>query len=255
MDAFYLPEGDRFVSTQWTRGPWDPGAQHAGPPAALTARAIEALEPGWQVARFTFEILRSIPVAPLSVDARVSRPGRRVQFCEASLRTDEHEVARAHVWRIRPGDGTTPTTPAEPPPFAGPAELGAMNMPDLGGASYFAGMEWRAVRGTFLEPGPATVWMRMRVPLLPDEEPSPLSRVLAAADSGNGISRELDPGSHFFINTELSVHLTRMPVREWVCLDAVTRMDPSGIGLATTVLYDERARIGIGNQSLLIAER
>ena len=57
-DAFYVADGDSFVSTEWTRGPWDARAQHAGPPAALVGRAFERLEPKeFQVVRFTTKIL------------------------------------------------------------------------------------------------------------------------------------------------------------------------------------------------------
>jgi hypothetical protein len=75
-DAFYVPDGDRFAPTAWTRGPWEREAQHAGPPAALVARAIEGLEPAGQlqVARFTFEVLRPIPLTELRIEARVVRP-------------------------------------------------------------------------------------------------------------------------------------------------------------------------------------
>ena len=75
--------------------------------------------------------------------------------------------------------------------------------------------------------GPALVWMRMRQPLVEGEEPSPLQRVLVAADSGNGVSATLDWSRYLFINVDLSVHLHRMPEGEWVCLDAVTMPEPA----------------------------
>ncbi|HEU4462214.1 MAG TPA: acyl-CoA thioesterase domain-containing protein, partial [Solirubrobacterales bacterium] len=85
FDAFYERDGDLFRATELTRGPWDPGAQHAGPPSALLGFAIERLPDAaeFQVGRLTFEILRSVPIAPLRVEARVARPGRRVQMVEA----------------------------------------------------------------------------------------------------------------------------------------------------------------------------
>lgn len=89
-------------------------------------------------------------------------------------------------------------------------------------------MEYRFLEGAFREPGPAKVWMRMRCPLVAGEEPSPLSRVLVAADSGNGVSATLDWRRYLFINVDLSVHLERMPEGEWVCLDAVTLPEPTG---------------------------
>jgi Thioesterase-like superfamily len=114
-------------------------------------------------------------------------------------------------------------------------------------------MDWLFVRGAFLEPGPATVWMRMKIPLVAGEEPSPLQRVLVAADSGNGVSAELDFHRYLFINTDLSVHLLRMPAGEWVCLDAKTHVD--GVGLTDTVLWDQGGRIGRAAQTLLVRQR
>jgi hypothetical protein len=97
--------------------------------------------------------------------------------------------------------------------------------------------------------------MRMRIPLVEGEPVAPLSRILTAADSGNGISATLDFRTHLFINTELSVHLMRMPQGEWVCIDAQTRQDANGIGIAESVIWDEQHRLGTGAQSLLIAPR
>jgi hypothetical protein len=97
--------------------------------------------------------------------------------------------------------------------------------------------------------------MRMPHPLLPDEEPSQLQRVLVAADSGNGVSATLDWSRYVFINVDLTVHLHRLPAGEWVCLDAITIPEPTGIGLADTALFDERGPIGRALQTLLVAER
>jgi hypothetical protein len=256
-DAFYVPDGDGFVSTQWTRGPWDERAQHAGPPAALVGRAFEQQQPsGLQVARFTMEVLRPIPIARLTIDVDPIRTGKRVQYLQATLTADGVEVARASAWRIKTAGEPMPATTDEPPPFDGPDRIGAVESYDVGGdQSYFLAMEWRYARGSIAVRGPSSVWMRMRVPLVEGEPIAPLSRILAAADSGNGISATLDFRTHLFINTELTVHLTRMPQGEWVCIDAETRQDANGIGVAQSVIWDEQHRLGAGSQSLLIAPR
>jgi hypothetical protein len=77
--------------------------------------------------------------------------------------------------------------------------------------------------------------------------------VLVAADSGNGVSAALDWRRYLFINTDLSVHLLRPPVGDWVCLEAVTHVD--GLGLSDTALWDERGRIGRAAQTLLVRAR
>ena len=41
--AVFQAQNGRFVATELARGPWDPGAQHGGAPAALLMRAFEQL--------------------------------------------------------------------------------------------------------------------------------------------------------------------------------------------------------------------
>jgi hypothetical protein len=273
-DAFFIPDGDRYVPTELTRGPWDPDFQHAGPPAALIAREVTRVEggAGRQVGRITYEILRAVPIAALSVAARIARPGRAVELVEASLADEQGEVIRARAWRLREGGveipgglssedgpgtiGTSPSTlrPGFAPP--GPDEAKPGTFPDTGhDVGYHTAMEYRFVSGGFGDPGPAIAWMRMRVPLVGGEEPTPLERVLVAADSGNGVSATLDWSRYLFVNVDLTVHLHRQLAGEWVCLDAITIPERSGIGIADTALYDERGPIGRADQTLLVDER
>jgi hypothetical protein len=257
--AFYEREGEGYLAGELTRGPWDPGAQHAGPPAALLAREIERVEGvgEFQVGRITFEILRSIPIAAVSVSARLLRPGKRVQLVEASLSADGAELMRASAWRIRSApvelpEGVLDHSAAVPGPERGSESEFFPTGQEVG---YHTAMEWRSVSGGFLEPGPATVWLRMRHHLVGGEEPSPLQRTIIAADVGNGISAVLDWRRYLFINVELSVHLERMPEGEWICIDAVTVPQPCGIGTAESVLSDRAGRIGRAAQTLVLAER
>jgi hypothetical protein len=205
----------------------------------------------------TLEILRPVPIGPVRVEAELVRPGRSVQMIEATLSGKDGPLMVARAWRIRTSEISIPddvvTTPAPPP---GPEEGDEPEFFATGqSVGYHTAMEWRSVGGGFLEPGPATVWMRMGCALVEGEEPSPLQRTLVAADVGNGISAVLDWRSHVFINVDLSVHLERMPEGEWVCVDAVTLPQRNGIGVAESVLSDERGRIGRAVQALLIAER
>lgn len=258
-NSFYEPEGGRIAATELTRGPWDAGAQHAGPPSALLGRAIEALPggEGFEVGRVTFEILRSVPIAPLEVSAEILRPGRKVQMFGAELSVDGEVLMRARGWRLRIADLDVPAelaSPAPAPPFPEQEEELAF-FPTGHELGYHSAMELRFASGGFLEPGPATAWLRMRDPLLPGEEPTPLQRTLIAADVGNGISAVLDFRRFVFINVDLTVHLERMPEGEWVAVDAVTLPQPNGIGTAESVLSDRRGRIGRAVQTLLIDER
>jgi hypothetical protein len=259
-ESFYTPSGEgSFVATELTRGPWDPGSQHAGPPSALLGREIEGMEgsEAFQVGRVVFEILRPVPIGPLRVETRVLRPGRKVRMVEASLSGEAGELMRATAWQLRTTELDLPGGAVDDsPPPAGPEEGWVPEFFPTGQeAGYHTAMEWKAVAGAFLEPGPATVWLRMRQPLVAGEQPTPLQRALIAADVGNGISAVLDYHSYVFINVDLTVHFERMPEGEWVCIDAVTRPQPSGIGTAESVISDQRGRIGRAAQSLLIEQR
>jgi acyl-coenzyme A thioesterase PaaI-like protein len=258
--SLFVRDADRFVPTPLARGPWSASALHGGPPAALLAQAIEQFEVDEPmfVSRITLELLRPVPLAPLRLSTRWLRPGRKVQLVEASLHSDTHEVARASGLRIRMQDLQLPEgLPMEPVTVASP-DRGAALLPDKLGAFlpgfHSHGVEHRFVHGEMSVPGPATDWIRLKVPLLAGEETSPLSRVCAAADFGNGVSQILPP-SHTFINPDLTVYLHRYPVGEWVCIDSVTRVEAHGVGLAESRLLDLTGSIGRSLQGLIIEER
>src|SRR4051794_33639135 len=80
--ALYLPTDDGYVATALTIDPWDPGLQHAGPPAALLAREAERVSAidGGQTVRLAYDILAPVPVGPVRVSAQVVRPGRRIEL-------------------------------------------------------------------------------------------------------------------------------------------------------------------------------
>jgi len=253
--ALFLPDGDRYLPTDLARGPWTPDALHGGPPSALLASRLERAEggEGMQVARVTVELLRPVPVRPLGVTTRLARPGRKVQLVEGSLWDGDREVARATVLRIRRAELPLPSGLERPAPPPGPGSAASSRGPGTYRAFHSEGVEHRFVRGSTSAPGPATDWIRLRVPLVDGEDTSPLSRVVAVADFGNGISWRLSPLDGWeFINPDLTVYLHRHPTTEWVCLEAETHAEAHGVGLAESRLWDEQGLIGHSLQSLLL---
>ena len=258
MTSIYEVDGDRMVPTQMARGPWSPDAQHGGGPAGLLARALERADPGEAhfVSRLTIELLRPVPLAPLEVRTRTVRPGRRVQWLEGSLVADDVEVVRAIALRLRTDASLELPVPDQEPLALPPPTDGARFAITFPQAREMVGfwdaMELRIIDGAFGEVGPATIWFRLKVPLVAGEDPSPLQRVATAADFGNGVSAALERGKYLFINPDLSVYLHRLPVGEWVALEARTFAEAHGVGVAESALHDERGRIGRSMQSLLV---
>ncbi|HEY8764790.1 MAG TPA: thioesterase family protein [Solirubrobacteraceae bacterium] len=255
-EAVFQPHNGGFLATELARGPWDPGAQHGGAPAALLMRAFEALPAvdGLAIVRVTYELLRPAPIAALQVHAEVVRPGRRVQLMEASLWSDEGvEVVRARALQVQAANA--PATALVPAPD-GPEE-GAPNDLEAPYRPMFAPdtMEIRFVAGEFRARGPATAWFRMRVPLVEGEEATPLQSLAAAGDFGNGISSPLNWDEYVFINPDLTLYIDRPPQGEWICLDARTTIAEGGIGVSESVLYDRAGMVGRATQALLVAPR
>ena len=255
--ALFTREGAHtWRPTDAARGPWTPDALHGGPVAALLAHAALPLLDNLMPARLTVEIMRPVPVTSITVTASITRPGRRVRAVAASMVAGETEVATASLVAIR----TAPVPAPDQPPIAPPAgpQTGRPPVFTSGGtyeALHNTGVEHSFVRGALEEPGPATDWIRLRLPLVEGEDVHPIERVAVAADFGNGVSRIVDFEQLLFINPDLTIYLHRMPVGEWVCIDAVTRIEPNGVGLATSDLYDESGPIGTAAQSLVIDVR
>jgi hypothetical protein len=261
-EPIFRREGDRFVPTGHARGPWDPGAQHGGAPAALLAEAIARTPPGEEmlVARLTYDFLGPVGFVPLRVTTQVVRPGRRFQVVEAELSAGDTPVVRVRAVRLRRGDVALSSGPdAEAVPGGGPDEAADGSFPAPAEAEpegfHRTGMEIRFGGGTSYGVGPGLAWFRLARPVVDADPPTPLARVAAAADFGNGVSRLFDFREVLFVNTDLTIHLHREPAGEWVMLDAHTRVEPHGSGLAASTLYDEHGRLGLAAQSLFVERR
>jgi hypothetical protein len=255
-NAVFHLDGDLAVPTELARGPWSPDAQHGGAPAALLARALERADPGPArfVSRLTVELLRPVPLTPVEVRTRTLRPGRKVQWLEGSLLADGQEVARATALRLRVDESLALPVPEPPPPALPPPAVGAPYRIQFPGSDvgFWSAMDLRVAAGSFADVGAATIWFRLVVPLVAGETPTPLQRVAAAADFGNGVSTALERGRYLFINADLTVYLHRAAVGEWVALEARTFAEAAGVGVAESALHDEAGRIGRSLQSLLV---
>jgi len=259
-EPLYVPRGADFVPTEHTRGPWDPRHQHGGAVAALVARAVERTAgPEFCVTRLTLELMRPVPLERLAVDVAVPRPGRRVLGITVSLSAGdlEVEVVRAHAVAVRRRDLPTGEGHArflEPGPDGGEVLPFGFDETEQD-AFHRSGMEVRFVDGGGDRPGPAKAWFRLRRPVVGDEEPSGVQRAAAAADFGNGISWVLPFEHWIFLNPDLTLHLARPPVGEWIGLDARTIPSERGMGLAESAVYDRDGRLGRAVQSLLLERR
>lgn len=274
-EGLFTPSEDgRVQPTEHARGPWDPRALHGGAPATLITRAFERTEPGAElpIARLGFEFLKPIPFAELEVRVEIVRNGRRVQELAAELWAIANEgeeadelIGRASALRIQavPEGLPDPDGRRELP---GPDQVACLPGREHGKVVKFAlnDTETTSLATTGMEMcwltdpwalGPGKLWMRLLQPILPGEAATPLLRLVATADFGNGVSAELRFDRYVFINADLTIHLWRRPRGEWIGLDAKTVLMDGGVGTAESVLHDEHGPVGRALQTLVVQSR
>ena len=259
--AIFEVDGDVVIPSELARGPWSPNAQHGGAPSALLAGVLEKIDAGPPAftVRLTVDLMRPVPLTPLRIERRVVRPGKKVQIVEASLYDGDVEVARAQraaAARLLDDELVTAWSSPEVAPLPPPGDPSRFRFPRMEGGDlgFWNVVEMSPVVGELFVPGPAAVWFRLRVPVIAGEETPPLQRVAAVADFGNGVGSGIDRTRLTFINADVTVTLHRLPVGEWVGLDGVMFPERTGIGVAETVLHDERGRIGRGVQTVILEE-
>lgn len=227
--------------------------QHGGAPASLVIWAAEriAAPAPMQVARATIDLMRPVPVAPLTIETEVLREGRKIQLCAVRLKAGGVLTVAATVLKIRRQAQLLPADIVEPPLDAAPPEQSRVEPQN---SPFGLGMTIRAARGRFGGPGPGAIWYRVERPLIAGAPVSQAMRAVAASDFCNA-SSALDFREWTFLNADLNVSMAREPVGEWILLDAVSWIGPDGAGLASARLADTKGYFGRCAQSLVVERR
>jgi hypothetical protein len=97
--------------------------------------------------------------------------------------------------------------------------------------------------------------VRTDVPLVADEKASALSRTVGLLDIANGMTVRAAPEQVLFPNVDLTAHFFAQPQGEWVGFDTTVSFGSEGVGLTTSVVYDERGPVGTSSQCLTVRPR
>jgi len=257
MEAIFRVDGASVLTSPFAAGPWDPNMQHGSPPAALVTWAAEALPTPvpMRIARVTVDLMRPVPVAPLTIESEVLREGRKIQLCAVRLRSNGVVVVAATVLKIKlQANELPPEAAIEQVALPGP-EQSRVEPADFSASPFVTGMSLRAAKGRFGVAGPGAIWYRVDRPIVQGSAVSQAMRAMVAADFCNGTSPVLDFRQWTFLNADLTVNFSRQPVGEWILLDAESWIGSDGAGLAMARLADERGYFGRAVQSLVIERR
>jgi hypothetical protein len=258
MTAVYEVKGNVATATRYAGGPWDPSIQHGAAIAGLVAWAAERIEIPYpmHVVRISIEFLRPTPIRPIEIRTEVERAGRKAHMASICLLSEGAELVRARVLRMRSAQFDFSMDLAKVPlDLSGPER--AHEDPDIdpNANPFFSGVSMRFVEEFARRPGSAAVWVRPDRPLVLDAQTSPLMCAAIAADFTSGPSAVLDFRSWSYVNTDLSIFLTRPPVDDWILLNAETWLGDCGTAIAASRLADIRGYFGRVTQTCLIESR
>jgi hypothetical protein len=255
------PLGEKFVATDLVRSTWSAAIQHAAPVSSLLVRALERCErrDDTRVSRVVVDLLGPVPAeGNFWVRSTLERAGKQIELVSAEMLGlgpdgQSRPVAKASGWRLQTTD-TKEVVHAPAPPLRPLSETHSRNLKERWDRNYVHSLDWRWLthRGAS---GPGESWIKPTVDLVKGEVMTPLERLFAVADDANGIGAKLQPNEWTFLNTDLAVHVFRIPKGEWIGIRAETSYGPDGVGTAIGTLLDERGAVGAIQQSVLVRRR
>jgi len=239
VDPVFFDEGDVLVPSPYAVSPWSPDMVGGRNVTGLVAWAVERDHPpsgGLELARLTVDMFRVVPMRPLRVSTEVVRDGRRIRSVEASVWDGDVEVTRASAVLLARAEHP-PAAAWTPEPWRSPEPEA---LPAIGDAST---MSWDLRTLAPLGQGPNGAWMRELGPFVGADEASPLVRAALAADFVSALVNS-DPQGLAFINTDVTMYLSRYPQGDWLGLEAVGHLGAQGVAVASAWLHDRSGRIG-----------
>lgn len=253
--------GEKFRATDLVRSTWTAAIQHGAPPSALLVRALERCEQreDTRLSRVLIDLLGPVPAeGDLWVRARKERSGKQIELVSAELLApgpggSPRPVAHASGWRLATLD-TTPLVHASAPPLRPLSEAVNRDLSKDWDRNYVHSLDWRWLTEP-MATGAGESWIKPVVDLVKGETLTPLERLFTVADDANGIGTRIDIRTWTFMNTDLVVHVHRVPEGEWIGIRAETNYGPDGVGITLGTLFDESGAIGAIQQSVLVRPR
>ena len=240
--AHFIPDGSgAFQPTQFALSRWGEGTLNGPAIVGLAATVLEGEYglPGFMPARLTADLFKAARRVPTVVRTRLIRDGRRIRNTECQILQGGAVVARATMVQYRQ---------SSPPPgeeWVGEADF----TPPAGirGAVYFVGSDdvgWDPSGEVHQNTSRKRVYHRT-IDVVTDKDPSPFVRTVVAAEATSLVTN-LGTRGIGYINGDLTVALSRLPVGDYVGVQADSHWCAEGIANGTATLFDDIGPIGTG---------
>ncbi|MGE2731295.1 thioesterase family protein [Mycolicibacterium vaccae] len=231
-----------FLPTAYAQSHW--GADHLNGPAVvgLAARALESEcdSPDFHPARLTVDLVRAARNALTTVEVTVVRDGHRVRSTQCDIVQRGTLVARATLIRYRrssapPGELWTNGQSFPPAPEPDDSVLPYVGS-DAVGWTRSPGEHQNDSRKRFFNDG---------IEVLAGETNSAFVRAAVVAEATSLVTN-LGTRGVGYINGDLTVAFSRLPVDDWIGIQADSHHAADGVAVGTATLFDSRGPFGSG---------
>lgn len=259
--AFFRPLTDGLVaSTPFSRSLWAAGTLNGPAVCALAAHRTEAEfgHPGFRPARFTIDLFKVARDLPTATRARLVRAGGRIrvveldvlQYPEDGAPEPGSEVLTARATTVFLAASSNPpgqrwqraqeATTFTPPPVEytdyRPRFSSDAHPPQIG--------DWDDAMGNHQDGFRKRLWTKA-APAVLGAELTPFVRAAISAESTSLVCNWGSTGIGF-INCDLTLALSRLPVGERIGVEADSHTESDGISVSTAGLYDADGMWGVG---------
>lgn len=245
-----------YQPTKHAQGAWNEHEQHMAPATGVLTAEISEFSPqdNMRIARVSLDILGLIPLDEFIITTRCIRSGKTIELIEAVMSSGGRDCIIARAWRLITQDTSS---------IAGLEDEFASHQPDE--LPVWEGMKgWpggfiesvRLVSAPNRRAGCGMIWVTNDLEMVAGVPTSDLVHLLGMVDTANGVvprlGIELSKAEWMFPNTDLQIHMHRLPQGRWIGIEAVQQYGTDGIGLTSAVLHDIYGPFGRSEQILTL---
>ncbi len=238
---FFAPRDGLLHPTEFALSRWGNDSLNGPAVVGLAARTLESEygRAGFLPTRLTADLFKAAHRVPTEVRTRLVREGRRILSAECDVLQDGAIVARATMVAYR--------TSAPPPGREWVAEASFDPPPGARGAVYFVGSDdagWSPSGAEHQNTSRKRVYHRS-IDVVEGEPPTPFVRTVVAAEATSLVTN-LGTRGIGYINGDLTVGMCRLPVGDYVGVQADSHWCSDGVSVGTATLFDDLGPFGTG---------
>lgn len=237
------------------QGAWNEHEQHMAPASGLMSYELELFQPRDDMVygRLGFDILGLIPFKNFTITTRNIRPGKTIELIETSLSCEGKVAIVGRAWRMMKNDTSLVATLEDGAITPRSEMVQWSELMQVWGGGYIHSLKEHSLTNRERRQGCAQVWITNDLDMVEGVETSSFVKLIGMVDTSNGIAvAQESPFSHMFPNVDLQIHLYRLPQGKWLGLKTRQQYGANGVGLTSSILYDEEGPFGHSEQILTV---